>query len=481
MKAITIIASLALSMVTACGDDTGTGTPTPPIDVTDTLHILAVSPEGGTVDQLWPMVDVRADTELDPISLVLGAVTLAEAGSVLTPVFTLLGDRRSFTMDVAMLPQQAYVLQLGTSLRGTGGATLTVAQTVTFSTRAPRVADIAPGAAQLRPWIAVDAQDGRHVLSVDAAGGSITYGVCRAMDCGIAGAWQSAVVESGPLSPMATGSLAVDALGRVHATYPVPGATTLRYATCASDCGVSANWTRADVDTSANPGLWSAIRSDASGRLHVAYSDWGVGGVRYATCAGACTTLDAWASVALPVTLGSVQDIDLAVAGSGRLSLILRGQGTNHAVQVAECAAVCLSAAEWHVVTLLDSSMPSGGTAIAVDVDGTRHVAYQTPSAQVVYATCTRGCGDGAGWQRVTLAMSAGGGSPGIATAKGRLAIVAGPALLATCRVECTVASNWRAKSLGGGTATWSHPRVAMSTTGQPLIVTGVRGTQYLE
>ena len=183
MKAILAAASLALVMVTGCGDDSSPGTPTPPVDTTDTLHILAVSPEGGTVDQLWPMVNVQADAELDPISIVLGAVTLSEAGTVLTPVFTLLGDRRAFTMDVAMLPQQqAYVLQLGTSLRGTGGETLIPAQTVTFGTRAPRVADIAPGSPQLRQWIAVDAQNGRHVLSIDPAGGSITYGTCRSLD-----------------------------------------------------------------------------------------------------------------------------------------------------------------------------------------------------------------------------------------------------------------------------------------------------------
>jgi hypothetical protein len=263
-----------------------------------------------------------------------------------------------------------------------------------------------PGSPQLRQWIAVDAQNGRHVLSIDPAGGSITYGTCRAIDCGAAGAWQSAVIESGPLSPMATGSLTVDAQGRVHATYPMLSTTTLRYATCASDCSVSANWTRTDVDTSANPGLWSAIRSDASGRLHVVYSDWGAGGIRYATCAGACATIDDWASIALPVSLGNVQDIDLAVAGSGRLSIILRGQANNYPVQVAECAAVCLSADEWHVVTLLDSALPSLGNAIAVDVDGVRHVAFQTTSAAVVYATCVRDCSDDAGWQRVTLAMA---------------------------------------------------------------------------
>ena len=481
MKAILVTASLALIMVTGCGDDSGPGTPTPPVDPTDTLHILAVSPEGGTVDQLWPIVDVQADVELDPISIVLGAVTLSESGTVLTPVFTLLGDRRAFTMDVAMLPQQAYVLHLGTSLRGIAGETLAPAQTFTFSTRAPRVADILPGSPQLRQWIAVDAQNGRHVLNVDPAGGSITYGTCRAIDCGAAGAWQSAVIESGPLSPMATGSLTVDAQGRVHATYPMLSTTTLRYATCASDCSVAANWTRADVDTSANPGLWSAIRSDASGRLHIVYSDWGSGGARYATCAGACATIDDWVSIALPVSLDSVQDIDLAVAGSGRLSLILRGQATNYPVQVAECAAVCLSAAEWHVVTLLDSSLPSLGNAIAVDADGVRHVAFQTTSSEVVYATCVRDCSDDAGWQRVTLAMAASGASPGIATARGRLAIVAGPAQLATCRVGCTVASNWRTKRLGSASATSSHPRVAMSPAGQPLMVTGISGTQYLE
>jgi hypothetical protein len=235
------------------------------------------------------------------------------------------------------------------------------------------------------------------------------------------------------------------------------------------------------VDTSANPGLWSAIRSDASGRLHVVYSDWGAGGVRYATCAGACATIDDWASIALPVSLDSVQDVDLAVAGSGRLSIILRGQAINHPVQVAECAAVCLSASEWHVVTLLDSSLPSLGNAIAVDVDGVRHVAFQTTSAEVVYATCVRDCSDDSGWQRVTLAMSASGASPGIATALGRLAIVAGPAQLATCRVGCATTSNWRTKSLGSASGPSSHPRVAMSPTGQPIIVTGISGTQYLE
>ena len=55
MKAILTTAALVLLIVLGCGDDSAPGTPTPPVDPTDTLHILAVSPEGGTVDQLWPI------------------------------------------------------------------------------------------------------------------------------------------------------------------------------------------------------------------------------------------------------------------------------------------------------------------------------------------------------------------------------------------------------------------------------------------
>jgi hypothetical protein len=435
------------------------------------------------VDELWPMVQVQADAPMAPmapIPLVLGAATLSEQGTGLTPVFTLVGDRRTFSMDVAMLPAQEYVLHLTTSLQGTGGEMVAEAQSVTFTTRAPRIADIVPGAT-LRQWIALDGEGGRHVLSIAVPGGTITYSACRAADCGTTAAWESAVVEAAALSPLATGSIAVDAQGRVHLTYPVLATKSLRYATCATSCGVAANWTRADVDTSANPGLWSAIRSDAGGRLHVVYSDGGAGGLRYATCAGTCASVADWTSIALPVSLQSVQDIDLAVGGSGTLSVILRGQGSVHAVQVAECVAICLSPASWQVGTLLESTLPSGGNGIAVDVDGVRHVTYRTPTSEVVYATCDRECGDAGQWQRATLPVPAGGLSPGIATARGRLAIVAGPALLATCRTGCTTASNWRAKSPGAAAASWNHPRVAMTASGQPLIVTGLGSMQFLE
>lgn len=442
---------------------------------------MSIAPSAGTVDELWPVVQVQADAPLEPLPLLFGAATLSEQGTALTPVFTLVGDRRTFSMDVAMLPAQEYVLQLATSLEGTGGERLATPRTVTFTTRAPRVADIVPGSASLRQWIGLDAQGGRHVLSVDAPGGAVTYSTCRTADCATAGAWQSTVVESTALAPLATGSIAVDATGRVHVTYPVAGAPALRYATCSASCGVAANWARVDVDTSENPGLWSAIRSDASGRLHLVYSDWGAGGLRYATCAGACAATADWTSIALPVQLERVQDIDLAVGSSGTLSVILRGQGTTYPVQVAECVAVCLSAAAWQVGTLVESPQPSGGTAIAVDADGVRHAAYQTANAQVVYATCTRDCGDAGQWQRVTLSVPAAGLSPGIATALGRLAIVAGSSLLATCRTDCTTVSNWRAKHLGGASANWSHPRVAMSASGQPLVVSGSGGGQFLE
>ncbi|HEX5818863.1 MAG TPA: hypothetical protein VFY20_08285 [Gemmatimonadales bacterium] len=473
---------ILVALSTACGADSSSGGPTPPpVASTDTLSIVSISPADGTVDLLWPTVQVQADVPLEPIPLVLGAVTLSENGVALTPVFTLVGDRRTFSMDVAMLPGQEYVLELTTSLQGTGGEKLATAQSVTFATRAPRVADIVPASASLRQWIALDAEGGRHVLSIDASAGTVTYGTCRTADCGSAGAWASAVVESVPLSALATGSIAVDAQGRVHVTYPILATTTLRYATCAGSCEAAANWTRADVDTSANPGLWSAIRSDAAGRLHVVYSDWGDGGLRYATCAVTCATTADWASVALPVPLQGVQDVDLAVAGSGTLSVILRGQGTAHSIVVAECVAVCLSTAAWQVGTLLESAQPSGGTAIAVDVDGVRHAAFQAASTQLVYATCQRECGEAGQWQRVTLPVTTAGHSPGIATARGRLALVAGSSLLATCRAACTAASNWRAKSLGGASTTWNHPRVAMSTSGQPLIVTGRGGAQYLE
>jgi hypothetical protein len=76
-------------------------------------------------------------------------------------------------------------------------------------------------------------------------------------------------------------SLAVDAGGRLHVSYQDWTNGHLKYATCAADCALTANWQAATVDAAGSVGFSTSLAVDGSGRLHVSYYDNGNSNLKY--------------------------------------------------------------------------------------------------------------------------------------------------------------------------------------------------------
>ena len=76
--------------------------------------------------------------------------------------------------------------------------------------------------------------------------------------------------------------------GRQHITYQDRTSVNshdLKYATCASACGSSSNWTKGFVDQTGSVGQHSSLEVGSNGRRHVAYRDETNRDLKYATCA----------------------------------------------------------------------------------------------------------------------------------------------------------------------------------------------------
>jgi hypothetical protein len=104
--------------------------------------------------------------------------------------------------------------------------------------------------------------------------------------------WHSMTLDQG-----GNPSLARDATGRLHLTYS--DFANLKYATCPGDCASAVNWQMGTLDQGPD---FAALATEASGRLHVSYFHFvtdTLGEIRYATCAADCTTAANWQTLTL--------------------------------------------------------------------------------------------------------------------------------------------------------------------------------------
>jgi hypothetical protein len=127
--------------------------------------------------------------------------------------------------------------------------------------------------------LAVDASGRLHVSYYDFSNGDLKYATCAA-DCEAIANWETATVDAAGSVGSYT-SLAVDAGGRLHVSYFDGTNADLKYATCAADCALPANWQAATVDAAGNVGAFTSLAVDASGRLHVSYRDDGNSNLKY--------------------------------------------------------------------------------------------------------------------------------------------------------------------------------------------------------
>lgn len=207
-------------------------------------------------------------------------------------------------------------------------------------------------------------------------------------------------------------SLGVDATGRVHVAYSQDGISNLRYATCAADCAQTASWSHTTVDTTSNSGLFNSFVV-AAGALHIAYQVYsGQGKLRYATCTANCLLTASWQTVTIDSAGNTGHDASLAVGQAGQLYVTylesVAVPGGRWRLKYASCTASCTDPASWSNA-ILDSAVfvDASSRALAVDGTGRLHLAYQKTDSigqtPVIYATCAATCADPANWQLTGL------------------------------------------------------------------------------
>jgi len=229
--------------------------------------------------------------------------------------------------------------------------------------------------------LAVDA-GGRLHVSYSGLTAGLRYATCGAA-CTVAANWDTVTVEAG--SDMYPTSLVVDATGRVHIAYHDFDNEYLKYATCAAACATTAGWSTVTVDP---PGLSDigaspSVAVDGTGRVHITYSDGPNRALKYATCAAGCATGANWqkADVDLGGSAGVGGVTSLVVDDFGRLHVAYTDNSGG--MRYGTCAAACTVAANWRNV-LVDVGDVGEFASPGVDRGGRIHVAYQDNANQAL-------------------------------------------------------------------------------------------------
>lgn len=249
--------------------------------------------------------------------------------------------------------------------------------------------------------LAVDGSGRLHVNYLDETNGNLKYATCAGGGaCNVAANWQATTVDTSGFVGRFT-SLAVDGGGRLHVSYVDDTKQDLKYATCVTACTTGANWQVVTVDSLAVVEQHTSLAVDASGRLHVSYPTSGV--LKYATCAAPCATASRWQAVTVDASAVGAYT-SLAVDARGRLHVSYTDAASGLDLKYATCAGVCATAANWQAVTLQTVGSDGQFPSLAVDGAGRLHVGfYDFGAAHLKYATCAAACTTAAGWRMVVV------------------------------------------------------------------------------
>src|SRR5258708_7341751 len=248
--------------------------------------------------------------------------------------------------------------------------------------------------------------------------GTLRYSGCP-VSCGDVRYWRSGVADSGAgfLYVAGYASAALDGSG-LHALYegvaggrpsPLSGARP-RLCLSPPPRGPAAIPSRGGATRES--ASESAIRSEASGRVHIALLKGDT--LRYATCAGGCTNPAQWAFVTLDVAADFPhgEPPSLALLPGGGAALAYWGRDS---LKVASCAAGCADPAAWQRGVIAFVPGHGFGSGLVADAGGGLHLAYAlyflVDSAShltaiggvIKYASCISGCTAPAAWQAVTV------------------------------------------------------------------------------
>ena len=226
--------------------------------------------------------------------------------------------------------------------------------------------------------LAVDGSGRLHLSYWDFTNRDLKYATCAAA-CAIAANWQTVTVDAAGDVGEYT-SLAVDGTGHAHVSYYDNSNDDLKYATCAADCAAAASWQTATVDAGGNVGRYTSLAVGAGERLHVSYYDDSNLDLKYATCAGACTTGATWQAATVDAAGNVGRDNSLGVDANGRLHISYFDE-SSFDLRYATCAAACTTPANWQATTVDAAGVVGTYTSLAVDANGRVHVSYVNGSS----------------------------------------------------------------------------------------------------
>jgi hypothetical protein len=245
----------------------------------------------------------------------------------------------------------------------------------------------------------VDATGGIHVSY--AAFFGLNYATCTT-NCTTAANWQHVIVDS-TASVGNYSSLAMGGSGSLHVAYFDETNGNLKYATCASNCVLAASWSTTTVDNTGDVGYYASLALSAGGRLHVTYWDLTNGDLRYATCTMSCATGANWQAVTVDDggSVGSATSLAVDASGGVHVSY---SDNTNSNLRYATCPGNCTTTVAWQAATVDSVGEVASSTALVVDGTGRVHIAYRDDTnSNLKYATCAAGCAAGAGWRALTV------------------------------------------------------------------------------
>ena len=277
--------------------------------------------------------------------------------------------------------------------------------------------------------------------------------------------------------------------GRQHITYQDRSNFDLKYATCASGCGSSSNWTKGFIDQTGSVGQHSSLEVGSNGRRHVAYRDETNQDLKFATCAPTadCSLAASWtkARVDTQDDAGLATGLTLGADGRRHVSYLRRqmaGAGQSMALLYATCSSACGQAANWIKVTVDEGPDATAvtedflGTSIAIGRNGRRHISYlNSAGSDLRYATCLSGCDQAANWQKVTVdagAVQIGFNSslavgPDGAVHIGYLNSTNADLKYARCASDCAKASNWTKLPVAASGFVGAFPSLALDASGR--------------
>jgi hypothetical protein len=199
------------------------------------------------------------------------------------------------------------------------------------------------------------------------------------------------------------------------------------------------------------------VRADASGRYHAVW-DTGAPGksVEYATCAGACSSENAWTFTTLyqQQSQGSVSDARFAVGANGQLHVVY-GRFVNSVEETVylTCASNCTNLANWQEANLTSLfsaqiTTPFRGAPIVVDDSG--RVSFVVQDGYPTLATCASNCQQAASWSKGVFRQSALRTQLAAQGTTLHMVVHDGTVLrYATCASNCTNEASWSQSAIG--------------------------------